>query len=67
MIITNTRNKSCFFEELHYGEVFTFDGLYYMKVIEDSDINAVDLDSGELCYFREGDVVIPVEAELIIS
>jgi hypothetical protein len=52
---------------MHYGEVFTFDGLYYMKVIEDSDINAVDLDSGELCYFGEGDVVIPVEAELIIS
>lgn len=69
MIIIDKRNKKCSFEELHYGDVFTYDGLndYYMKAIEDGDINAVGLVSGELSYFEEEDVVTPVEVELVIS
>jgi hypothetical protein len=66
MIITDKRNESCSFEELCYGDVFTFNGVYYMKVREEGDINAVGLVTGGLSYFEEGDVVTPVEVELVI-
>ena len=67
MIVTY-KSKSCSFEELQPGDVFIFDGLHYMKVQEESDINAVELVCGELSYFDEGDeVFIPTRAELIIS
>lgn len=67
MIITDKRNESCSFEMLKYGDVFILDGSLYMKVEEESDINAVELVNGELLYFEEGDVVVPIKAELIIS
>jgi hypothetical protein len=66
MIITDKRDW-CSIRSIDPGEVFVFEGEFYMKVIEDGDINAVCLDDGKLAYFEGKEKLLFVGAELIIS
>lgn len=66
MHITDERDI-CSIVSIDPGEVFTFEGRIYMKVIEDGDINAVDLEDGKLAYFTGDEELLFVESELSIS
>ena len=73
MEIIDKRRSSIEFENLKYGEVFEFNGYFYIKTTasycdEDGDYdNAVNIENGELKYFKDNDIVMPVKCKLIIE
>lgn len=49
------------FDTLTNGELFTFDGMSYMKVTgAEPNVNALALQIGELMYFENDDEVYPI-------
>lgn len=71
MEIIDKRKSPIKFETVKQGEVFEFNGYFYMKTSSsycddngDYD-NAVNLESGELNYFEGNDIVMPVKCKLI--
>ena len=62
------------FKNLKLGVVFEFDGKYYMRTMEikigefdNTKINAVNIESGELLCFRDDAEVVSVKCELTIE
>lgn len=56
--------ESTIFFEVRAGEVFEYDGQYYIKTDEE---NATNLNSGIVGYFDERDTCTIVNAEVIIN
>lgn len=74
--INKRKNFNCPFEKVEFGEVFTpSDGNYFYLRIEGDDckdedentVNAVDLSSGQLVYFRDNERVQVVDATLVVE
>ena len=66
------KRKETAFRYVDAGVVFKCDKDYYMATVEIEDnfediFNCVCLDSGELCYFEENDMVEVLEAELVVK
>ena len=72
MKITKTKTtKKFFFEKLKEGDVFIFNGNYYLKIpiaaMNDFDLlNAIDLSNWNYTWIEENEEVVIVNAELII-
>jgi hypothetical protein len=54
------------FKDLKYGDAFMWDGLYCIKMLSDSDWNAVDLLEGNAVHIEPKVLVSPVNCELHI-
>ena len=73
MEIIDRRKSSVKFETVKQGEVFEFNGYFYMKTsssyCDDSGDydNVVNLESGELIYFEDNDIIMPVNCKLVIE
>lgn len=72
-IVTNTANEKRF-GDLRHGDLFKFDGFYWMVVSPMSvygrnfdTVNAVELHDGNLHHFVNNILVMPCDAELIIK
>ena len=62
------KRDNCRFESLSDGDVFKFDGKYYMKMVaEGSTHNAVCLEYGHADYFMRSTMVEKVDCELVIK
>ena len=73
MEIIDNRKKSIEFENVKYGEVFGYNGNFFMKINEtycdecgDYD-NSVNIENGELNYFKDDIFVMPVKCKLVIE
>lgn len=73
MKIINKRKEHEKFEQIKEGTVFIHDNEVYMKTFStycddcgDYD-NAVNLNNGELSFFCEDELILVVNAELIIT
>lgn len=73
MEIIDKRKSSVKFETVKHGEIFDSNGYFYMKTTcsycdESGDYdNAVNIESGELIYFKDDDIVMPVKCKLVIE
>lgn len=71
MLITRNGNKKIEFGVLHNGDVFKDDDEIYMVCDEiekdGTKWNAVNLETGHLCYFFTSEKVIILKAEIIIN
>ena len=69
--VKNTYNRVPF-SDITLGECFTDEGNYLIRM-ENSftevnvRVNAVNLNTGETYFYNENDMVIPVNAELIVK
>jgi hypothetical protein len=54
-------------EEVGCGEIFNFEGEYFIMTDDMDEIIAVNLENGERRVFRHNDEVMPVNASLTIS
>lgn len=63
MEINFKKNFDKRFENLNGGDAFAYHGRAYMALGEDielqygDDVNAIDLSTGSLCHFEEGDYI----------
>ncbi len=56
------------FEDINEGDVFYYEGGYYMKIIIPKNMNnAVDLNDGEALFFDDNKWVTLVDHELVIK
>ncbi len=60
------------FYDLDSGDIFLSSNAYYLKINrinleEKYDVNAVRIDTGEVCYFENDEQIKKVEAELIVE
>lgn len=69
MTITKTMSENTKrFEDINCGDVFEYNGDYYMKIyIPQNMNNAVHLDNGEALFFHDSKYVTLVDHELIIK
>ena len=65
MIITDTRTtqRVCFYE-ISNGDVFQYENDFYLKVDQKS---AFCFNTKNLCYMSLHDIIIPLDAELVIK
>lgn len=70
MKITDHRNNRILFETIEVGEVFMWEGSFWMKthpcIVYDISRNAVDIANGTFAFFEDSDLVGKIEAELFI-
>lgn len=73
MKITNKRTETKAFRDIEQGKVFCrptdYSSIYIKTEVIKGDhemVNALNLLTGEFCYFEFGNYVIPVDSELII-
>lgn len=66
--------KKHFFAEVKVGDIFVSNGDCYLKITENKlcvddykYFNAIAIDDWTYSYFKEGEEVTPVKAELIIE
>ena len=71
MRIIEEPKKFTNFEELKHGDVFSYDGVWYMKIEtirnEKSEFNAVDLQTGTLNYIATYSYIVYQDAELRVN
>lgn len=68
MKIVDTRQKEHEFGELGVGEVFTYDSKIFMKVMKESNLYGLDLQSGYVYTFSTTIIVVPMpNAELHLN
>lgn len=53
--------------EIDAGEIFNYEGKYFIMVADQDDYIAIDLENGERCDFDYESIVAPVNATLIID
>ena len=66
-VIDNRKSIEINFGEIKNGEIFEHCGVFYLKIIEESGYNAVNIENGVLDGFDNMNVVIPVKATLTIN
>lgn len=70
MKITDHRNSRILFETVEVGEVFMWEGSFWMKtrpcIVCDISCNVVDITNGTFASFEDSDFVEKIEAELFI-
>jgi hypothetical protein len=54
-------------EEVGCGEIFNFEGEYFIMTDDPNDITAINLENGERRFFSYCDEVVPVKASLTIE
>lgn len=64
--------KDLYFKDLAQGEIFIWEGDYYLKTATvqtdyGCSCNAVDLCGGEMCFISETELVSKPEYELILK
>lgn len=71
MKITDGRNNRFLFESIEIGEVFMWEGSFWMKtrpcVVCDIFCNAVDITNGTFVRFEESDLVEKIDTELFVK
>ena len=60
-------DKSTMFGALRAGDVFSFEGVYHMKVNGEVESNCVCLTDGELASFGNGRFVTPVQGAFVVG
>ena len=60
-------DKAKMFGALRAGDVFSFDGVYHMKVNGDLESNCVCLADGELASIGNGRFVTPVQGAFVVG
>ena len=53
--------------EVDAGEIFNYEGKYFIMVADQDDYIAIDLENGKRCDFDYESIVAPVNATLIIE
>ena len=53
--------------EIDAGEIFNYEGKYFIMVADQDDYIAIDLENGRRCDFDYESIVAPVNATLIID
>ena len=53
--------------EVDEGEIFNYEGKYFIMVADQDDYIAIDLENGKRCDFDYKSIVAPVNATLIID
>ena len=53
--------------EIDAGEIFNYEGKYFIMVADQDDYIAIDLENGKRCDFDYESIVAPVNATLIID
>ena len=66
MKIEDNRMVEMDFFSIQYGECFSVECEYYMKVMA-SEYNAVSLSKGHCARFYDDDKVIPINAKIVIE
>ena len=66
-VVDNRKNVEINFGEIKNGEIFEHCGVFYLKIVEESGNNAVNIENGVLVGFSNMNVVIPVKATLTIN
>lgn len=70
MKINDRRNNKLLFESLEVGEVFMWEGSFWLKIrpctATGITCNAVDVTNGTFAHFEESDIVEEIDAELTI-
>ena len=71
MRIIEEPKKFSNFDDLKLGDVFNYDGVWYMKIdtirSEKSEFNAVNLQTGTLDYIATYSYIVYQDAELRVS
>ena len=73
MEIIDKRKKSVKFETVKHGEIFEYDGYFFMRTCssycdENGDYdNAVNLENGDLTYFEDNHIIMPVNCKLVLE
>ena len=66
-VVDNRKSVEINFGEIKNGEIFEHCGVFYLKIVEESGNNAVNIENGVLVGFSNMNVVIPVKATLTIN
>lgn len=70
MKITDHRNNRILFETVEVGEVFMWEGSFWMRtrpcIVCDISRNAVDIANGTFASFEDSDLVGKIETELFV-
>lgn len=53
--------------EVNAGEIFNYDGRYFIMVEDQDNYLAIDLENGKRCDFYDCTIIMPVNATLIIE
>jgi hypothetical protein len=71
MIIKFQPDAKTTFEDLKDGEAFRYNDSVYIRIVAIHDnndlINAVDLETGDTCYFEDWGIVYKTNAKIIIE
>ena len=72
MEIVNNTNNVTPFENIDVGNVFMFEGIFYMRIFSITDktlstFNAIDLTHGSERMFCDDTIVHPVEGKFVIE
>lgn len=60
-------NREVFFQDIERGEVFVYEDEAYLRLVRtyeldgDDDVNAIHLETGELCHFCTECVIRPTK------
>ena len=66
-IVDERKNLSISVHEIEAGEIFNYDGRYFIMVEDQDNYLAIDLENGKRCDFYDCTIIMPVNATLIIE
>ena len=62
-----SKSKETLFSDLFIGDVFEYDGAYYMKIDNECKVMGVGLESGDVCRFDSKITVTKVNGYFVIE